>query len=58
MSTGELSLVTDTNGQSAPAELVAAAKRYVEASGSPVPPFEMALAATHDERLRAKLLEY
>jgi superfamily II DNA or RNA helicase len=57
-STGELSLVTDTNGRSAPAELVAAAKRYVEASGSPVPPFELALAAAHDERLRGRLLEY
>jgi superfamily II DNA or RNA helicase len=57
-STGELSLVTDTSGRSAPAELVAAAKRYVTASGSPVAPFELALAAAHDERLRSKLLAY
>ncbi len=57
-STGEVSFVTDTNGRSAPAELVAAAKRYVEASRSPIAPFELALAAAHDERLRARLLEY
>lgn len=57
-STGQLSLITDTTGRSAPAELVAAAKRYVEASGSPVAPFELALAAAHDERLRARLLAY
>lgn len=57
-STGELSLVTDTNGRSAPAELVAAAKRYVEISKSLISPFELALAATHDEQLRARLLEF
>jgi hypothetical protein len=57
-STGELALVTDVNGRSAPAELVAAAKRYVEASGSPHAPFELALTAAHDERLRTRLLEY
>ena len=57
-STGELSMITDTSGRSAPAELVAAAKRYIEASGSAIPPFELALAAAHDEKLRSKLLGY
>ena len=57
-STGQLTMVTDTNGRSAPAELVEAAKRYIEASGSAVPPFELALAAAHDDRLRSKLLDY
>ena len=57
-STGELTMITDTNGRSAPAELVEAAKRYIEASGSAIPPFELALAAAHDERLRSKLLAY
>jgi len=57
-STGELTMITDTNGRSAPAELVQAAKRYIEESGSTVPPFELALAAAHDEHLRRKLLAY
>jgi superfamily II DNA or RNA helicase len=57
-STGELAVITDTDGRSAPAELVAAAKRYIEASGSPIPPFELALAAAHDEHLRSQLLAY
>jgi hypothetical protein len=57
-STGQLSSVTDTNSRSAPAELVEAAKRYIAASGSPVAPFELALAATHDERLCGRLLAY
>lgn len=57
-STGELAVITDTSGRSAPAELVAAAKRYIEASGSAIPPFELALAAAHDDQLRSKLLAY
>jgi hypothetical protein len=57
-STGELAMITDTSGRSAPADLVAAAKRYVEASGSAIPPFELALAAAHDDQLRSKLLTY
>lgn len=57
-STGELAMITDTSGRSAPADLVSAAKRYIEASGSPIPPFELALAATHDEQLRSKLQRY
>jgi hypothetical protein len=57
-STGELAMITDTDGRSAPAALVDAAKRYIEASGSPIPPFELALAAAHDEQLRIKLLAY
>jgi superfamily II DNA or RNA helicase len=57
-STGQLAMITDTSGRSAPADLVAAAKRYVEMSGSAIPPFELALAAAHDEKLRGKLLAY
>jgi superfamily II DNA or RNA helicase len=57
-STGELARITDISGRSAPADLVAAAKRYTQATGSPVPPFELALAAAHDEQLRTKLLAY
>ena len=51
-------MITDTNGRSAPAKLVQAAKRYIEESGSTIPPFELALAAAHDEHLRSKLLAY
>jgi hypothetical protein len=57
-STGELTMITDTTGRSAPADLVAAAKRYIEASGSELPPFELALAAANDHQLRRKLLAY
>lgn len=57
-STGELAFITDANGRSAPADLVSAAMRYVEASGSKIPPFELALAATQDEGLRRKLQKY
>jgi len=57
-STGQLTVITDTSGRSAPAYLVAAAERYVELSGSAIPPFELALAAALDEQLRSKLLTY
>jgi superfamily II DNA or RNA helicase len=57
-STGELAMITDTNGRSAPAELVHAAERYIDISGSPIPAFELALAAAVDEHLRGKLLTY
>jgi superfamily II DNA or RNA helicase len=57
-STGELTMLTDTSGRSAPADLVAAAERYIQATHSQLPPFELALAAAHDERLRSKLLAY
>jgi superfamily II DNA or RNA helicase len=57
-STGQLAMITDTTGRSAPADLVSAAKRYAETSGSAIPPFELALAAAHDEQLRNKLLTY
>jgi len=57
-STGELAMITDTDGRSAPAHLVAAAKRYTELAVSTIPPFELALAAAHDDRLRRKLLAY
>lgn len=57
-STGQFGMVTDTDGRSAPADLVAAAHRYVAASSSPIPPFELALAAANDAALREKLLAY
>jgi superfamily II DNA or RNA helicase len=57
-STGELVMITDTSGRSAPADLVSAARRYTQATGSPIPPFELALAAARDEQLRSKLLAY
>lgn len=57
-STGELAMVTDTSGRSAPAQLLAAAKKYVEESDSQIPPFELAFAAAHDEQLRTKLLSH
>lgn len=57
-STGQLTVITDTSGRSAPAYLVAAAERYVELSRSAIPPFELALAAALDEQLRSKLLTY
>ena len=57
-STGELAMITDTSGRSAPADLVAAAKRYIQVSGSAIRPFELALAAAYDNQLRSKLLAY
>jgi superfamily II DNA or RNA helicase len=57
-STGELAMITDTSGRAAPADLVAAAERYTEASGSPISPFELALAAANDDQLRITLLSY
>lgn len=57
-STGELAVIIDGNGRSAPADLFVAAKRYVEASDSKIPPFEVALAAAQDDRLRLLLEDY
>jgi DNA invertase Pin-like site-specific DNA recombinase len=57
-STGELAMITDTSGRSAPAHLVAAAKRYIQASGSEIPPFELAPAGAQDDQLRSQLLGY
>lgn len=54
-STGTLDFVTHTDGRRAPAELVALAERYVEANASPVPAFEIALAAFTDPQLEAAL---
>jgi hypothetical protein len=51
-------MIPDTSGRSAPAALIEAAKRYIETSGSPIPPFELALAAANDEQLRDRLLEF
>jgi hypothetical protein len=55
-STGELTMISDVNGRSAPAELVAVARRYIEASGSPIPPH--ALAAADDPQLRSMLKDF
>ena len=57
-STGELTMVTDTSGRRAPADLVAAATRYVQAAGSTISPFDVALAAATDAHLRDRLLAY
>jgi superfamily II DNA or RNA helicase len=54
-STGELRMVTDTLGRTAEAELVALAERYVAETGSRIPAFELALAASNDEALRTAL---
>jgi hypothetical protein len=51
-------MIPDTSGRSAPAALIEAAKRYIETSGSSIPPFELALAAANDEQLRDRLLEF
>jgi hypothetical protein len=51
-------MVTDTSGRAAPAGLVAAAGRYTAVSGSPVPPFELALGAAKDDQLGSALLSY
>lgn len=55
-STGDIDIIVDTAGRRAEAALVAAAQRYVAATGSPIPPFELALAASADSDLRSKLL--
>lgn len=44
-STGDLDFVFDSNGRRAEAILVTAAERYIQAIGSPISPFELALAA-------------
>jgi hypothetical protein len=50
-------MVTDVTGRQAPAHLVELAQRYIEATGSQVPAFELALLAWTDETLRQKLGE-
>lgn len=57
-SKGELAMVTDTSGRTAPADLVAAATRYVGAAKSTISPFDLALAAATDAHLRDRLLAY
>jgi superfamily II DNA or RNA helicase len=56
-SEGSLGMVTDVTGRQAPAHLVELAQRYIEATGSQVPAFELALLAWTDETLRQKLGE-
>jgi superfamily II DNA/RNA helicase len=57
-STGDLEFVLDSTGRRAEAALLTAAERYVEATGTPVPAFELALAAASNPTLRERLLSY
>lgn len=54
-STGILEYVTHSDGRRAPAELLSLAQRHVERTGSPVEPFEIALAAYADPAIEAAL---
>jgi hypothetical protein len=47
-STGELDYFTSSDGRRVSAELLALAERHVVMTGSPVAPFEVALAAQSD----------
>jgi hypothetical protein len=54
-STGELDYVTNQDGRRVSAELMAIAETYVAATGSPVPPFEVAMAAQGDPEIERAL---
>jgi hypothetical protein len=54
-STGELDYVTSTDGRRVSAELMAIAEIHVAMTGSPVPPFEIAMAAQGDPAVEAAL---
>jgi superfamily II DNA or RNA helicase len=54
-STGELDYVTSTDGRRVSAELMAIAEIHVGMTGSPVPPFEIAMAAQGDPAVEAAL---
>jgi superfamily II DNA or RNA helicase len=56
-SEGSLGMVTDVTGRQAPAHLVELAQRYVDATGSHVPAFELALLAWTDDTLRQRLVD-
>jgi superfamily II DNA or RNA helicase len=56
-SEGSLGIVTDVTGRQAPAYLVELAQRYIDATGSQVPAFELALLAWTDETLRRRLID-
>lgn len=53
--TGQLDYVTSTDGRRVPADLMALAELYVTRTGSPVPTFEVALAAHGDPAIEAAL---
>ena len=50
-------MVTDVTGRQAPAYLVELAQRYIDATGSHLPAFELALLAWTDDTLRQRLVE-
>jgi superfamily II DNA or RNA helicase len=54
-STGVLEFVTHSDGRRAPAELVRLAALHVERTGSPVLPFEIAVAALNDPKIEESL---
>ena len=54
-STGELDYVTSTDGRRVSAELMTMAETHVASTGSPVPPFEVAMAAQGDPAVEAAL---
>jgi superfamily II DNA or RNA helicase len=54
-SEGSLGMVTDVTGRQVPAHLVELAERYVKATGSELPAFEVALLASTDDRLLKRL---
>jgi superfamily II DNA or RNA helicase len=57
-STGDLEFVFDSHGRRAETALVTAAERYIQAVGSPISAFELALAAASNPTLRDRLLSY
>jgi superfamily II DNA or RNA helicase len=57
-STGDIDHIADTSGRIVEAGLLAAAQRYAAATGSPIPPFELAVAASGNPGLRAELLRF
>jgi len=56
-STGELSVVSDGLGRTVSIDLWEAATAYVRRTGSPIDPFEIAMAASADPRLEDRLRE-
>jgi superfamily II DNA or RNA helicase len=54
-SEGRRGMVTDVTGRQVPAHLVELAERYIKATGSDLPAFEMALLASTDDRLLKRL---
>jgi superfamily II DNA or RNA helicase len=54
-SEGRRGMVTDVTGRQVPAYLVELAERYIKATGSDLPAFEVALLASTDDRLLKRL---